>query len=664
LPPFSLYNVIGKLTVNSQLCHSESKFKLTQDQRDLIDWFHNFIFTETLQFQVSSLTENGCRVVLLKYGDSSNTEPSVINFNEMELLRRNACESDGKFSCGTDLLDSVVVKAYRSQNNPDSRHYMVISTGGDPSSQFPNRKKAKTFREYYETKYDLTISDLSQPLLEVILHSREIDCRSEKGSGKKSAHDSPNERLIPELVEFRTSPQSLTLRSLFLPAILYRVNSLASLSQLQEAVREMASSSCTDDAIYTPPHKKSKLEFDWENSSVGGDREGDSNQTTMTEPYQLLSKYFYPFDSSKSVPLLQLLEAVTSASANENFDLERLEMLGDSFLKMAVSIHVYWHKKHNDEGKLTKYRTRQISNKNLFNLANKQHLPEYINHSIFSKQTWIPPGFALLQRKGRNDNDINIHDVIRDDGGHEDNVNATDDVPQDDDTMHKNSADDVRDEVKSQNTTVDVTQDEDTMHKNAKRNDVRDDVKFHSTPVTVTQKENIDDATSDENVQEVTSVDDLNHGSSTVTHDDTMNEDGAEKAIAFDENVMKQQISDKCIADSVEALIGAHLMHCGYMGALGFMTWLGLEVFHRDSTENGKPPSDKHSKYANYPLPNFDVPEEEKQYEQILKQQTKEMESFEEKIGYKFKKKVFLLISLFYSTAKCQSLDLFTGYTL
>mgnify|MGYP002803811972 CR=1 FL=1 len=718
LPPFFLYNVIGKLTVIFELCQSEPEFELTQNQRDLIDWFHNFIFTETLQFQISSFTKDGCRVVLLKDSDSSVTsnESSDIDFNKMELLKTNARESDGRYSCSdTDLLDSIVIKEYLPQTNPDSmRHYMVISTGGNPFNEFPDQKKAKTFKEYFETKCDLTIRNLSQPLVEVILYSREIDCRSEKVGGKKSGRDRhENDRLIPELLKFRTSPQSLTLRALFLPAILYRVNSLIFLSQLREAIaRDMFNSSCTYNMLYKLPEKKLKSSSDLENSSVGSDGEGVSDQATMVETCQLLSKYFRPFDNVKSVPLLQLLEAVTSASSGENFNLERLEMLGDSFLKMAVSIHVYWHKHYKDEGKLTKYRQRQISNKNLFNLARKRHLPKYINHSIFTKQTWIPPGFTFRRSKGQNDNDANIYDVIQNDEGHEDkkgimNIHATGDINHSD-VMHGGTSDsempgDIDGDIRYDSTTDNV------MHDDVMQEAIGDEAVHEITSDYVKDESSTDDVihdgtiyhdTSDESIKELANVDNVKQDCSTVEQYGTMHEDAADKAMCQDgdntvpngasdtkavkevarsnvkydsspddvmhndimaknapdkalcktarDDVMKQEISDKCVADSVEALIGAHFMHCGYMGALVFMTWLGLDVFHRDEprTKNEMLPDDKHrksllesySKYANYPT--LDTPKESSQ---ILKQQTKEMKLFEKKIGYTFKNKALLL---------------------
>jgi dsRNA-specific ribonuclease len=582
---------------------AQSEVVLTRNQRDLIDWFHEFTFIETLQFKFESLTRNGCRVVLLNYDGSSVTsnEPTVhgsvasggINFNEMGLLKRkNALESDGIFSCNTDLLDSVVIKAYLPQSNPDPRHYMVTSTDGNPSSEFPDPDKAKTFKEYYERNYDIKIMDLSQPLVEVIPHSRDIDCRSGKGKS-----DKPKERLIPELLKFRTSSQSLTLRALLLPTILYRINSLVSMSQLQDSVvREITNASCIDNTP-EPPAKRLKL------LTLSCVKERNSNDTTMVEPFQSLSKYFYPFDNSKSVPLLQLLEAMTCASSRDNFDLERLEMLGDSFLKIAVSVHVYWHKNHKDEGKLTKYRTRQISNKKLFELANKRQLPKYIKHSVFSKQTWFPPGFTSPQSKVENGNssccgdhdfDVSTHDVIHDDVVHD---NAMQDDAAGDAMCEEGSED-----VVYNGATGDVIHD-DAMHEDASDNVVNKNVT-----------------------------------------NNVMNND-------FDSYyVMRQEIPDKSVADSMEALIGAHLVHCGYMGALRFMTWLGLDVFHSENTENRKltnnyrrrKSSQCKSKYANYPLPTLDIPADEsnERYEQLLDEHTKEMASFEEKIGYTFKNKV------------------------
>jgi endoribonuclease Dicer len=96
---------------------------------------------------------------------------------------------------------------------------------------------------------------------------------------------------------------------------------------------------------------------------------------------------------------------------------ERLEFLGDSFLKMATSIALYCQRPDDNEYDYHVYRMCLICNKNLFDAAIKIELYEYIRSRAFSRyglvyylssrltntdhsHTWFPPGIHLLQ--GRN----------------------------------------------------------------------------------------------------------------------------------------------------------------------------------------------------------------------------------------------------------------------
>ena len=96
-----------------------------------------------------------------------------------------------------------------------------------------------------------------------------------------------------------------------------------------------------------------------------------------------------------------LLQSLTSVSVNDCIDLERLEALGDSFLKLVTTVDLYCSRTNDHEGKLALARTRRISNFNLCYLANKIGLPG----KIFSKKfeplsTWIPPCFTLPDSAG------------------------------------------------------------------------------------------------------------------------------------------------------------------------------------------------------------------------------------------------------------------------
>ena len=64
---------------------------------------------------------------------------------------------------------------------------------------------------------------------------------------------------------------------------------------------------------------------------------------------------------------------------------ERLEFLGDSFLKMATSISLFCQKPDNDEYDYHVNRMCLICNKNLFNTAVKLQLFKYIRSRGFSR---------------------------------------------------------------------------------------------------------------------------------------------------------------------------------------------------------------------------------------------------------------------------------------
>jgi endoribonuclease Dicer len=79
---------------------------------------------------------------------------------------------------------------------------------------------------------------------------------------------------------------------------------------------------------------------------------------------------------------------------------ERLEFLGDCFLKMGTTISLFARRPDDDEYDYHVHRMCLICNKNLFNVATKLRLYEHIRSRGFSRHTWYPPGLTLLH--GRN----------------------------------------------------------------------------------------------------------------------------------------------------------------------------------------------------------------------------------------------------------------------
>lgn len=70
----------------------------------------------------------------------------------------------------------------------------------------------------------------------------------------------------------------------------------------------------------------------------------------------------------------QILEALTTERCCENFSLERLEVLGDAFLKFAVGRHLFLKHDALDEGQLTRRRSNIVNNSNLLKLATRKNL--------------------------------------------------------------------------------------------------------------------------------------------------------------------------------------------------------------------------------------------------------------------------------------------------
>ena len=117
-----------------------------------------------------------------------------------------------------------------------------------------------------------------------------------------------------------------------------------------------------------------------------------------------------------NVPASLALEAMTKDSDNteehkaeqihfqrgmgKNY--ERLEFIGDCFLKMATSISLYAQNAKDDEFESHVKRMVMICNRNLFNTAQELKIYESIRSEGFHRRKWYPPGLKLTGGKGVN----------------------------------------------------------------------------------------------------------------------------------------------------------------------------------------------------------------------------------------------------------------------
>ncbi|MCO5573907.1 hypothetical protein L7F22_027682 [Adiantum nelumboides] len=108
----------------------------------------------------------------------------------------------------------------------------------------------------------------------------------------------------------------------------------------------------------------------------------------------LVANQFHMLLSSKFaegslVSVKKVLEATTTQKCLSCFSLERLELLGDSFLKYAISCNLFLVHEEADEGFLSIQRTKKVCNATLFTLGKNIGLIGYIHDSIFDPKHWV-----------------------------------------------------------------------------------------------------------------------------------------------------------------------------------------------------------------------------------------------------------------------------------
>nr|CAG8438547.1 9096_t:CDS:2 [Entrophospora candida] len=106
-----------------------------------------------------------------------------------------------------------------------------------------------------------------------------------------------------------------------------------------------------------------------------------------------------------------MLSALTTPSANMEMNYERLETLGDSFLKFCVTVRLYVSFPEKHEGQLHNQRIRIICNKTLYRSAKRLRLYEHINSLPFNRRAWRPANMMTITDDPENSKKNRVHDL-------------------------------------------------------------------------------------------------------------------------------------------------------------------------------------------------------------------------------------------------------------
>eukprot|EP00057_Strongylocentrotus_purpuratus_P014474 XP_011668948.1 PREDICTED: endoribonuclease Dicer isoform X1 [Strongylocentrotus purpuratus] len=628
--------------------------------------------------------------------------------------------SQSQFEFSTDILaDAVVTPIYRNIDQPQ-RYFMADILYDLPvTSPFPS-EKYETFVDYYFERYDIQISNFQQPLVDVDCMSSRLNLLTprylnHKGKAlpistgqNKKGNLQKKQYLVPELCYIYPIPASLWRKAVCLPSILYRLNALLIAEELRVQVAEEAgiglktlpqeypypnlsfgwegldlealekqekeaeeeAARCEEDkdnAIHVEPkcnnneqlkemeraaelevrtnkseeHKVNEQLNSPSNSKGEQHSGGDMSVNSTIESKEIFDDGNFHLDDDGKDPQMCLgpsptiiLQSLTMSNSSDGFNLERLEMLGDSFLKQAVTAYLYCTYPHLDEGKLSFLRSKQVSNFNLYCLGDKKALAHKMQVSLFDPSiNWLPPCLLVKESsrpvpKEETETDPDAGFVI--DTWDPSTVEGVDDFDDDDfdsDQCWEENSDDFSDEE------IDETKAECPDDFFAREEKDKEQWSFS-----------------------VGDPDDVPG----LTYTGAKTQDlGSVPQLPYEIHT-QHSMSDKSIADCVEALIGCYLVSCGFRSALLIMAWMGLDVLPTiDGQSNKRNDQSSDLPAADLPVsclygylkqPESPLLRSVPNAEDVLQHQLVGYDGFEKTINYRFRDRAYLLQAFTHSS--------------
>lgn len=348
----------GNEELNVTMHRLEELIKLNSEELELITTFHYTLFHKILALNGAHLEANHFKSSLKHYVvipitvlAGSGHMTGIVDYELMRKVVQN--DATMKWPCDPSEYSNTLVKVNHRHDIDDvtqcHRLYCVtkVCTDKSPRSPFPDDQWS-TFQDFYRKKHNYTFTDPHQPLLEVIYASNRLDHLTRRHSLSSEGEEATRKviELFPEICDIHPLSAEMYKLARLLPSFLYRMESKLSARELITGVKLSCYS--TDDKFTSPS------------------------------------------------PSL-VLQALTLQGAQDSFNMERLELLGDTFLKMITTVSL-----HNTLPAaapvrvLTSRRSKMFSNVRLYYLAKKKQIPSKMKATIFkARSMWLPPGYKL-----------------------------------------------------------------------------------------------------------------------------------------------------------------------------------------------------------------------------------------------------------------------------
>ena len=282
-----------------------------------------------------------------------------------------------------------------------------ISDAINLSSTFINPDVAPTYMSYFKKKHpEIIFKDDKQPALICKFlgtsssYFQLLTSRFKQAAGKdikKSDKRGRTHELFPEICSFYPIPTNLWKLTRSLPSVLWRIEGFLTVDHLRlKILHETRIGHCLDGSELTTCIKLTG----YRDIGVGQLKSQRYLPGFDLEQADMLA-YFEckPWEEPLRGPdNALLLQALTTKSALDCINLERLETLGDCFLKFATTVSLYCNRPNSHEGLLSNARSRLVGNFNLFFKSKKKKIPCFMLSKTFDPRLmWIPPGFEFVK---------------------------------------------------------------------------------------------------------------------------------------------------------------------------------------------------------------------------------------------------------------------------
>lgn len=152
---------------------------------------------------------------------------------------------------------------------------------------------------------------------------------------------------------------------------------------------------CYDKFISQPMHENMAAQ----KAKIAADQYRPTNFPPICPPpakYNDKIKILSARSTKQGPELKDILQSITCSKSNDAFNFERMETLGDAFLKFAATLYLWDEFPELNEGQLTSLKGRLIGNKNLFYAGRNRNLGGMLKAEQFSpRNDFELPSFAV-----------------------------------------------------------------------------------------------------------------------------------------------------------------------------------------------------------------------------------------------------------------------------